>query len=264
MSRIFNLGSVNIDHVYQVPHLARPGETLASTDYRRGAGGKGFNQSIALARAGADVSHIGCIGEDGDWLRQMLIADGVDCKHLYASNEPTGHAIIQVVPDGENTIVLHGGANRSPTADMVVGAFEAARPGDWFLCQNEISCSPEALRLAKAAGLKTAYNAAPADPAMSVPALPYVDILIVNETEADALGGGHSQQDSVARIRAARPGMEVILTLGADWSALVRTIVSSPRCPAHLRCRGHHRRRGHLHRLLPGRTDAGPAACRGA
>ena len=228
MSRIFNLGSVNIDHVYQVPHFARPGETLASTGYSRGAGGKGFNQSVALARAGADVSHIGCIGEDGEWLRQMLVADGADCENLNASNEPTGHAIIQIVPSGENTIVLHGGANRSPTTDMVAAALGSAGPGDWFLCQNETSCVPEALRVAKAAGLKTAYNAAPADPAMSAPALPYVDILIVNETEADALGGGHSPQDSVARIRAAHPGMDVILTLGAEGA-----LWSGPSCQAH-------------------------------
>jgi ribokinase len=227
MSRIFNFGSVNIDHVYQVPYLARPGETLASTGYGRGAGGKGFNQSVALARAGADVCHIGCIGEDGGWLRQLLVADGVDCKHLHASNEPTGHAIIQVLPGGENAIVLHGGANRSPTTGLVAGALTTARPGDWFLCQNETSCAPEALRLAKAAGLKTAYNAAPANPAMSAPALPYVDILIINETEADALGGGHSRQDPVARIRDAHPGMDVILTLGAEGA-----LWSGPSCQA--------------------------------
>jgi ribokinase len=228
MSRIFNLGSVNIDHVYQVSHLARPGETLASTGYSRGAGGKGFNQSVALARAGADVSHIGGIGEEGDWLRQMLLDDGVDCKNLRATSEPTGHAIIQVVPSGENTIVLHGGANRSPTTAMVAAALETASPGDWFLCQNETSCVPEALRLAKAAGLKTAYNAAPADSSMSAAALPYVDILIVNETEADALGGGHSPQDSVARIRAEHPGMDVILTLGAEGA-----LWAGPTCQAH-------------------------------
>ena len=228
MSRIFNLGSVNIDHVYQVPHLARAGETLASKSYSRGAGGKGFNQSVALARANANVSHIGCIGEDGDWLRLMLMADGADCNNLNTSNEPTGHAIIQVVPGGENTIILQCRANWSPTTDMVATALDAARPSDWFLCQNETSCVPEALRLAKVAGLKTAYNAAPANLEMSALALPYVDILIVNETEVEALGAGNSQQNSVARIRAEYPELAVILTLGAGGA-----LWSGPSCQAH-------------------------------
>jgi ribokinase len=221
MNQIFNLGSINIDHVYQVPHLVNPGETLASTHYSRGAGGKGFNQSVALARAGAAVSHIGCVGEDAGWLRQFLIAEGVDIANLQTVAEATGHAIIQVVPQGENAIILHGGANESTTEEMVAAALKAVRPGDWFLCQNETSCVAEAFRLAKAAGLKTAYNAAPADAEKAARALPHVDLLLVNETEAAALGGGDSPADSVARIRAAHPDMDVILTLGAEgalWS----------------------------------------------
>lgn len=234
MSRIFNLGSVNIDHVYQVPRLAGPGETLASTHYSRGAGGKGFNQSVALARAGASTSHIGCVGPDGAWLRELLVADGVDCSHLLAVAEPTGHAIIQVVPSGENTIVLHGGANRAPTLALIAAALETARPGDWFLCQNETTCVADALRMAKADGLKTAYNAAPAEPEVSAAALPHVDILIVNETEAAALGGGGSPRDAVARIRAAHPRLDIILTLGAEgalWSGpSADAAAASPAC----------------------------------
>ena len=215
MSRIFNLGSVNIDHVYQVPHLVRPGETLASTRYSRGAGGKGFNQSVALARAGASVHHIGCIGPDGEWLREFLIAEAVGCAGLQTVGEATGHAIIQVVPGGENAIVLHAGANQSTTAAAVAEALESARPGDWVLCQNETSCVPEALRMAKAAGLKTAYNAAPADVEISAPALPHVDILIVNETEAAALGGGGSPEQALELLGEKYPQMDVIVTLGA-------------------------------------------------
>jgi ribokinase len=216
MSRIFNFGSVNIDHVYRVPHLVRPGETLASTRYSRGAGGKGFNQSVALARAGASVHHIGCIGPDGEWLREFLIAEAVGCAGLRTVGEATGHAIIQVVPGGENAIVLHAGANQSTTADAVAAALESAGPGDWFLCQNETSCVHEALRMAKAAGLKTAYNAAPADAEISAPALPHVDILIVNETEAAALGGGGEPEQSLELLGEKFPQMDVIVTLGAE------------------------------------------------
>ncbi|MEI6033001.1 MAG: ribokinase [Verrucomicrobiae bacterium] len=231
MSRIFNLGSVNIDHVYQVPHLVRPGETLSSTGYSRGAGGKGFNQSVALARAGASVSHIGCIGADGEWLREFLTAEGVDCQNLLTVSGATGHAIIQVVPQGENAIVLHGGANADTTGNLVSSALESSCAGDWFLCQNETSHVEESLRLARAAGLKTAYNAAPADTAISGEALRHVDLLIVNETEAAALGKGDSPQGSVARVREAHPQMQVILTLGAEgaiWSGSNWEVSAAP------------------------------------
>jgi ribokinase len=221
MTRIFNLGSVNIDHVYQVPHLVRPGETLSSTRYSRGAGGKGFNQSIALARAGAAVSHIGCIGSDGQWLRDQLEADGVDCRPLLQVPEPTGHAIIQVLPGGENAIVLHAGANKAVSPAQIEGALREAEAGDWLLCQNETNEVPLALEMARKKGMKTAYNAAPADPAFPRESLRDVDLLLVNETEACALGNCVSPTESVTRLRAEFPGMEIILTLGAEgaiWS----------------------------------------------
>lgn len=234
MSRIFNFGSVNIDHVYQVPHAVRLGETLASTHYTQGAGGKGFNQSFALARAGTTVSHIGCIGEDGVWLRTLLEKEGVDCSHLSIVNAPTGHAVIQVLPHGENLIILHGGANEAVTIDLLSNALSTAKVGDWFLCQNETSCVAEALHFAKSVGLKTAYNAAPADGNKSTPALAYVDILIVNETEAMALGKSDSPFTSLKRIRDSYPQMEVILTLGAEgaiWEGASGTIRAlSPVC----------------------------------
>lgn len=221
MNTIFNLGSVNIDHVYHVPHLVRPGETLASTGYARGAGGKGFNQSVALARAGAAVVHIGCTGQDGRWLRAILADEGVHCTHLLEVSEATGHANIQLVPGGENAIVLHPGANRAIAANQVEEALKSACPGDWFLCQNETSLVPESMRAAKAAGLKTAYNAAPADRGISSQALAHADILIVNETEASELGKGSSIEENLRLIREKHPRMHVIATLGADgvvWS----------------------------------------------
>ena len=104
--RILNFGSLNIDHVYQVDHFVRAGETLASSGYARHMGGKGFNQSIALARAGAAVCHAGCMGEDGDFMRAYLREAGVDTSFLRTVDGPTGHAMIQVEPSGENCILL--------------------------------------------------------------------------------------------------------------------------------------------------------------
>lgn len=221
MSRVFNFGSINIDHVYRMPRLAQPGETLSSLGYARGPGGKGLNQSVALARAEARVSHIGFIGEDGAWLRDFLEAEGVDCISVGVAAEATGHAVIQILPGGDNTIFLHAGANFCATREYVCKALAGAQAGDWFLCQNETSAVEEALDEAKRLGLKTAFNAAPANSAGCPGFLGAVDLLVVNESEACALGGTSSPMSAVASLRSAFPRMDIVLTLGARgavWS----------------------------------------------
>ena len=221
MSRVFNLGSVNIDHVYRMPRLARPGETLSSLGYARGPGGKGFNQSLALARAGASVSHIGFIGEDGAWLRDFLSAEGVDCAGLGVADDATGHAIIQVLPGGENSIFLHAGANRHATRESVRAALAGAQADDWFLCQNETSAVAESLEEARKLGIKTALNAAPALDPKCAAILHNVDLLVVNESEAAALGGLSSPTEALAKLRSDFPALNIVLTLGAEgaiWS----------------------------------------------
>ena len=216
MNRIFNLGSVNIDHVYRVPHFVRPGETLAASSYSRGAGGKGFNQSIALARAGAAVCHVGATGADADWLRSWLQTEGVDIRHLALSDEPTGHAVIQVSDAGENSIVLHGGANHAIPPQAVSKAIADARPGEWFLCQNETSSVPEALRIAKAAGLHVSFNPAPMSPEVLTYPLDCVDWLIVNETEGAELSGEAQPDRIVSQLRERWAGTSILLTLGGE------------------------------------------------
>ena len=221
MSRVFNFGSINIDHVYRMPRLAQPGETISSLGYARGPGGKGLNQSVALARAGVGVNHIGFIGEDGVWLRDFLAAEGVDCSGIRVLPDATGHAVIQILPGGENTIFIHPGANRAAVGECVREALAAARAGDWFLCQNETSAVEEALGEARRLGLRTVFNAAPASGPACAGLLSAVDLLILNESEACALGGTSSAMSAVASLRQAFPGMDIVLTLGsrgAVWS----------------------------------------------
>ena len=110
--KILNFGSVNIDFTYRVPHFVRPGETLAATSVTRNAGGKGFNQSVALARAGCDVYHAGHIGEDGFFLVDLCRNYGVHTDFLTKVSTPTGNAIIQVDGSGANCILLYGGHDR--------------------------------------------------------------------------------------------------------------------------------------------------------
>lgn len=234
MSRVFNFGSINIDHVYRMPRLVQPGETISSLGYTRGPGGKGFNQSVALARAGARVSHIGFIGADGAWLRDFLAAEGVDCADIGVAGDATGHAIIQVLPGGENSIFLHAGANHRATRESVHAALANARQGDWFLCQNETSAVAGALDDAKQLGLRVAFNAAPALEPGRADILRAVDLLVVNESEASTLGELPSPEDAVARLRSDFPDMNVVLTLGARgaiWSG-PGTGESAPAVPA--------------------------------
>jgi len=217
LPRILNFGSINIDHVYRVPHFVRPKETLASLDYQRFPGGKGFNQSLALARAGAPVSHAGCIGKDGLWLRDMLQDAGVDVSWLQVlPEEPTGHAIINVTPDGQNSIVLHGGANQTVTdrdARAVIARFE---PNDLLLLQNEISGIPEIINLAHLRGLRIILNPAPMTPQVEGYPLDKVSCLLVNEVEGAEIA--HEQQPDAILKKLGRmlPNATLILTLGED------------------------------------------------
>ncbi len=217
--RILNIGSVNVDHVYEVEHFVRPGETLRGLSYRVFAGGKGFNQSVALARAGAAVLHAGRVGKDAAWLIERLQREGVDTSFLHAGETPTGHAVIQVAPSGENAIVLYGGANQCVTEADVLSALSSCSPGDWLLLQNETSGVAQAIRAAHERGMKIVFNPAPMTPDVRLYPLDMVDIFILNETEAEELTGAKDPGDICAGMRQQFPRAATVLTLG-DKGAL--------------------------------------------
>ena len=181
---IFNLGSINADHLYRVAHLPRAGETVAAQGYARLLGGKGANQSIAGARAGGQVVHIGAVGADGDWMVAALADAGVDVRHVRQGPVVSGHAVVTVEEGGENAIVIHAGANRALWLQDVEAALAEAGPGDWLLMQNETNLQAEAARMAQAKGLRIAYSAAPFDDAAVRAVLPHVTLLMLNEGEA--------------------------------------------------------------------------------
>ena len=213
--KILTIGSINIDHVYEVAHFVRPGETLSGSSYRVFAGGKGFNQSVALARAGAVAYHAGRIGAHAEWLLERLQGEGVDTTFVIGGEEPTGHAIIQIAPSGENAIVLYGGANRCVTETDIDSALSAFSAGDYLLLQNETSGVPYAMRQAHAKGLKIAFNPAPMASDVQAYPLELVDLFILNETEAEALTGSGEPQDACRIMRATFPNAATLLTLGA-------------------------------------------------
>ena len=202
---VWNLGSINADHFYAVAHILAPGETLAARALTTGLGGKGANQSVAAAKAGARVRHIGAVGEDGAWARDRLAGYGVDVAHVARLDGPTGHAIITVAADGENAIVILAGANAAQDPARIETALDAAEPGDLLLLQNETSCQVETACLGRARGLRVIYSAAPFEAEAVRAVLPHVSLLVMNEGEAaqlrSALGGD--------------PPTEMLVTLGA-------------------------------------------------
>ena len=187
---VWNLGSINIDHVYRLDRLPRPGETLAARGHARGLGGKGANQSIAAARAGAATRHLGAMGTGDGWVIDRLADRGVETAGiLRLADHATGHAIILVDSRAENAIVIHPGANRAITPDMLASPLAGIGPGDTLLIQNETSCQIEAARTARAAGARVIYSAAPFDLDAVRAILPLATILAMNEGEAEAMFG---------------------------------------------------------------------------
>lgn len=204
---IFNFGSINIDHVYRLQTLPRPGETIASRSLTLGLGGKGANQSIAAALAGREVRHIGAMGEADGWVLDRLRGAGVDVSRIARlPDEPTGHAIIMVEDSGENAIVVHAGANRAMAERAVLDALSEIGPADTLLLQNETAHQQAAAAHARAAGARVIYSAAPFEVEAVRAVMPHVAILAVNAGEAAHLA---------AELGANLPCEGMVVTLGA-------------------------------------------------
>jgi ribokinase len=214
-SKILNFGSLNIDHVYSVPHFVRPGETLASLAFRSFAGGKGNNQSIALARAGARVFHAGAIGADGIFLKEKLKEAGADTSFVSVLPAPTGHAIIQVNPQGQNSIILQGGANQLVSKKQIDRVLAHFSRGDFLLLQNEISEIPYLLKRGARQGLKIVFNPSPMDASVLKYPLQCVDIFILNEIEAGELSRRNSIGKIISALKKKYPRADIVLTLGS-------------------------------------------------
>lgn len=207
---IWNLGGINADYVYSVPHIPIPGETLDASTRDAFLGGKGANMSVAASRAGAHVSHIGAIGSDGRWAVTRLMEYGVDTRAIAEVETDTAHAMIFVAQDGENGIVVYPGANRAIPQDILKQALTHAKTQDWFITQNEVNLQLDGARLARQMGLNVAYAAAPFDADVTAEMLPFLDFLILNEVEAAQLKAATGQGPDALGVR------DVIVTLGAN------------------------------------------------
>ncbi len=187
--RFLNFGSLNLDMVYQMEHFIRKGETFAASRLDKFAGGKGLNQSIALAKAGASVFHAGNIGADGAPLIQALREAGVDTRYVRTVEEVTGHAVIQVDRTGENSIILYTGANGAVTSEQIDSVLADFGKGDYLILQNEIGRIGEIMEKAYAAGLSIVLNPSPMNESIRALPLEKVSVFLLNAEFVLTLGG---------------------------------------------------------------------------
>lgn len=220
--KVLCFGSLNIDYTYHVDHFVKKGETLSSDSLQVFSGGKGLNQSIALAKAGADTFHAGTIGEDGRFLLSVMEEAGVDTSLVSVSREVrTGNAIIQNDKEGDNCILLYGGANQAITreqADRVLSEFEE---GDYLVLQNEINELPYIMEQARRRGMKIVLNPSPMDEKVFDLPLQDVDYLLLNEVEAGQIlrreSGACRDMDELASALSGQfPGARIVLTIGSE------------------------------------------------
>lgn len=223
MKNLTVLGSINVDHVISVPYFAKPGETLTGHSYHIAYGGKGANQAVAAARLGANVSFIGCIGNDdiGRAMKSAFAQDGINTYPIKTiENEMTGIAMIQVANSGENSIVISAGANGHLDGSVVAECQSEIAQADCLLMQLEtpLPAIIQAAQIAKENGTKVVLNPAPAQ-ALPDELLSLLDMITPNETEAEILTGVKVIDESSAQQAAQvfyQKGIEkVLITLGS-------------------------------------------------
>lgn len=214
--KILNIGSLNSDHVYRVPHFVAAGETLAAETLQYFPGGKGLNQSVALSRAGAKVFHVGKTGKDGAQLIAWLRKCGVDVSQISSDGSVTGHAVIQVIPGGQNCILLYHGANYELEKSHIDKTLSSFGSGDILVLQNEVNEIPYIMEQASQKGIRIAFNPSPLDSSVMDFPLKLVSWFILNEIEGAEITGKVKPEDILQSMAAQFPQAAIVLTLGKD------------------------------------------------
>ena len=225
--KILSFGSLNIDYVYSVPHFVKKGETLSAKELNVYTGGKGLNQSIALARAGVETYQAGAIGTDGMFLLEQLKEAGVKTDLVKILDDVrTGNAIIQNDDEGDNCIVLFGGANQAITKEQVDEVFKDFTNEDYLLIQNEINELSYIVEKAKEEGMKIILNPSPMNEKIMKFPLDQIDYFILNEIEAmqilkmdkpEEIDGKYIASLLHERFKDAT----IVLTLGSEGSVCI-------------------------------------------
>lgn len=212
--KILSFGSCNLDYVYKLHHIVAKGETEQSESMSIFAGGKGLNQSIAMARAGAEVYHAGCIGNDGDMLLDTLRDSKVDLRYIKRVEEKNGHAIIQVSEKGENSIFLYSGSNAMITEEFVDFVISQFSQGDIIVLQNEINNLDYIIKTAYKKGMTIVLNPSPIDEKLSAMDFNMVSYIVLNEIEGEYISGQSVPEKIISVMKLRYPNLKIVLTLG--------------------------------------------------
>ena len=218
--KILNFGSCNIDYVYSLEHIVNVGETETTNKLEVFPGGKGLNQSIAIAKAGAKVYHAGCVGYDGGMLKDILQCNGVDIAYLNTVDAKNGHAVIQVSSKGENSIFLYPGSNEMITKEHIDKVLENFDKGDFLVLQNEINDVDYIVQKAGEKGMRIIFNPSPFNEKIRKINFDMLSYLVINEVELLGISGCSEPEEGLLTLKNRYPTLKIILTLGENGSVL--------------------------------------------
>lgn len=214
--KVLNIGSLNLDYVYSVDHIILPGETEASGTRNVFLGGKGINQSIALAKAGAEVYHGGLIGNGGQSFLDACKEYGVHADFIRKVDALDGHTIIQIDKNAQNSILLFGGTNQMLTEEFVDEILSHFTSEDILLLQNEVNLLPYIVDQAYAKGMQIALNPSPFNNKLDAVDMTKIGIFLLNEVEGNQLTGLTEPDQILDKLREPYPHAKVVLTLGKN------------------------------------------------
>ena len=216
--KILNLGSINKDFFYSVNDFVKPGETIPSIRYNVKVGGKGLNQSVGISKAGQKIYHAGIINKDDTFILDKLKKWNINCENIVLGDNPTGHAIIQVDKNGENSIIIHGGANHDFDIKFIKSVLSKFDSGDILVLQNEINNIKEIIDRAHHKKMKIVFNPAPFNNEILSYDLNKISTLILNQTEGEALSKEKKPDGILKVLNSKFNNTEIILTLGEKGS----------------------------------------------
>jgi len=216
--KILNFGSINKDFFYSVNDFVRPGETISSNRYDIKIGGKGLNQSVGISKAGVKVYHAGIINKEDTFIIDKLKSWKINCDNILLSDNPTGHAIIQVNKKGENSIIIHGGANHDFNLKSIKSILSKFETGDVLLLQNEINNIDEIIDRAHYKKMKIIFNPAPFNNDILKYDLNKINTLILNQSEGEGLSNEKIPDKILKVLNNNFKNTEIILTLGEKGS----------------------------------------------
>lgn len=214
--KVLNIGSMNLDLVYRVDHIVQPGETEASVSMNTFLGGKGMNQSVALAKAGVEVYQGGMIGEDGQPFLDACAEYGVRADFIRKVEGKSGHAVIQIDSSAQNCILLYGGANQMLTEAYVDEVLSHFGSGDILLLQNEVNLLPYIVEKAYEKGMQIALNPSPFNEKLSAVDMTKISIFLLNEVEGNQVTGLTVSEEIIVKMQEMFPHARIVLTLGKD------------------------------------------------